>query len=234
MKSEPDIKLVEKQDFQLSGNFHFFQVWFWTRLDVLFLQLWSMILQLYLRWDWGPWNSQHLLPQGPCFSWTLDSAAAQQPKVFQAKQSRLGYWQFLLALDNYFLIHEALSLCKVLLPRTQWRALLSSPKCYLYPPNLYHLCSEHTEVIKGHNKIEINCQKHLREACGRNKSSLLATPWPREEWRALGCRYLPGEPGRWPLSHSLLLKAAMKGVFLNFNLWKKKKKKSPLELMLCI
>jgi len=53
MKSEPGIELVEKQDFQLSGNFHFFEVWFWTKLDVLFPQVGTMvrIIQLYQRWD---------------------------------------------------------------------------------------------------------------------------------------------------------------------------------------
>lgn len=160
------------------------------------------------------------LPHETCLSWTQDSGAAQQPKSFQVKQFRLSYWHFLLALDKYFLeqihliyrgfvhmqcptpLNTAGGFCWVL-----QSAFRIPPNC---KPNSYHLCSEHTEVINGHNKIQ-GLRLILSEAPKRsvweeaNPASWKPTdPGSKEERCALGCRCLPGEPGRvWVLHITL-------------------------------
>lgn len=150
MKSEPGIELAEKQDFQLSGNFHFFQAWFWTKLDVLFVQLGTMvkIFWLYLCRDRGPQKSQHLLPQG------------RAAPYISSETTEAQLLAFLLALDKYFLelMHLINSRLIFMQRGSIYSGVLQRLHSHLHPPNhqrnLHHICSEHTEIINVHNKIE--------------------------------------------------------------------------------
>lgn len=105
-----------------------------------------------------PSNSCHRggLPHATHFSWTLDSAAAQQPKVFQVKQCRVSYWHVLLNPCKYFLevthlIHREVILMQSPHVLSRPEGLSRPPNCN---PNLYHLYSELTEVMDSQNKTQ--------------------------------------------------------------------------------
>ena len=165
---------------------------------------------MYFFCGWGPWlrsssytctvtgdskipsTSCHRggLPHATCFSWTLDSAAAQQPKIFQVKQSRLSYWHFLLAPDKYFLklihlIYRGFIHVQSPTPLNTAEGSAEFSKVPFASPKLQNkLVSSmfwthrSNKWSQRNSRSEINCQKHLREAYGRSKSCLLN--WPRE------------------------------------------------------
>lgn len=127
-----------------------------------------------------------------CFSWILDSAAAQQPKIFQVKQPRLSYWHFLLTLDKYFLelihlIYRGFIHVESPTPLNTAEGSAEFSNVPLTSPKLQTKCvpfmfwtQRSDKWSQQNSRSEINCQKHLREVYARSKSCLLETHWPRE------------------------------------------------------